>query len=73
MKFVRGRAVIHKLFVSAICRFSIDKRIYGRSHLPDNFWIMFRRDRMTPYTSLASSSKASPVLVKCCVMGEVGV
>lgn len=30
-------------------------------HLVDNFLTIFRRDMTTPYTSLASSSKGSPV------------
>lgn len=31
------------------------------SSLPDSFFVMFRRDRITPYTNFASSSNGSEV------------
>jgi hypothetical protein len=38
-------------------------------YLPDNFLIIFRKDKTTPYTSFASSSKGKPV---DCGVGAVG-
>lgn len=32
------------------------------ANLPDSFFTIFRRERITPYTSLASSSKGNPVV-----------
>jgi len=31
-----------------------------RTHLPDNFLIIFRKERTTPYTNFASSSNGNP-------------
>lgn len=36
----------------------------SRAHLPDSFFTIFLSEMTTPYTSLASSSNANPVLVK---------
>lgn len=41
-----------------------------KAYRPESFLTMFRKDSITPYTSFASSSNASPVLVKCgCPLG----
>jgi hypothetical protein len=44
----------------------------NKTYLPDNFFTIFLSDRMTPYTSLASSSNASPVLVVARGAGDGG-
>jgi hypothetical protein len=63
MKFVRRCTIVNKLFISV----SLVKRckkwndMKCGTYFPDSFRIIFRRDRTTPYTSFASSSKGNPV------------
>lgn len=62
MQLVCGSAIVGELLVSNRGFNQLRQRLnYTDAHLPESFLTMLRRDKMTPYTSFASSSKGKPV------------
>ena len=62
MQSVSRGSVSRELLVPAYVRSRQPCKI-GQTYFPDSFFTIFRKEMMTPYTSLASSSKGKPVLV----------